>query len=64
MPIFEYACSNCGHVFEKLVLTRNPEPPQCPQCGWKRVELKFSTFATAGATGKSAAGVCVPLGGG
>jgi putative FmdB family regulatory protein len=64
MPIFEYACSNCGHVFEKLVLTRNPEPPECPQCGWKQVEQKFSTFATAGATAKSAAGVCAPSGGG
>jgi putative FmdB family regulatory protein len=64
MPIFEYACCNCGHVFEKLVLTRNPEPPECPQCGGKRVELKFSTFATAGATGKSASRVCVPSGGG
>jgi putative FmdB family regulatory protein len=64
MPIFEYACSNCGHVFEKLVLTRNPGPPECPQCGWKWVELKFSTFATAGATGKSVAGVCAPSGGG
>jgi putative FmdB family regulatory protein len=64
MPIFEYACSNCGHVFEKLVLTRHPEPPECPQCGWKQVEQKFSTFATAGATGKSAAGACAPSGGG
>jgi putative FmdB family regulatory protein len=64
MPIFEYACSNCGHVFEKLELTRNPEPPECPQCGWKRVEQKFSTFATAGATSKSATGVCAPSGGG
>jgi putative FmdB family regulatory protein len=64
MPIFEYACSNCGHVFEKLVLTRNPEPPECPQCGWKRAEQKFSTFATASPTSKSAAGVCAPSGGG
>jgi putative FmdB family regulatory protein len=64
MPIFEYACCNCGHVFEKLVLTRHPEPPECPQCGWKRVEQKFSTFATAAATNKSAAGVCAPSGGG
>jgi putative FmdB family regulatory protein len=31
MPIFEYACSNCGHVFEKLVLTHNQEPPECPK---------------------------------
>ena len=64
MPIFEYACSNCGHVFEKLVLTRHQEPPECPQCGWKRVEQKFSVFATAGAPSKSAGGVCAPSGGG
>jgi len=64
MPIFEYACPNCGHVFEKLVLTRRQEPPECPQCGWKRVEQKFSTFATAGPTNKFAAGACAPSGGG
>jgi len=44
MPIFEYACSHCGHVFEKIVLTRNQDPPECPKCGWKRVEQKFSAF--------------------
>jgi putative FmdB family regulatory protein len=67
MPIFEYACCNCGHVFEKLVLTRTPEPPQCPQCGWKQVEQKFSAFATSTAgsgSGKSAGGACAPSGGG
>jgi len=64
MPIFEYACSKCGHVFEKLVLTRHQEPPPCPQCGWKRVEQKFSTFATAGATRHAAGGACAPAGGG
>jgi putative FmdB family regulatory protein len=64
MPIFEYACSNCGHVFEKLVLARSQEPPECPQCGWNRVEQKFSVFATGGAPSKSAGSVCVPSGGG
>jgi putative FmdB family regulatory protein len=64
MPIFEYACSNCGHVFEKFVATRSQEPPECPKCGWKRVEQMFSTFATGGATSKSAGGVCAPSGGG
>jgi putative FmdB family regulatory protein len=63
MPIFEYACCNCGHVFEKIVLTRNPESPECPECGWKRVEQKFSVFATAGLTSNSG-GVCAPSGGG
>jgi putative FmdB family regulatory protein len=69
MPIFEYACCNCGHVFEKLVLTRTQEPPECPQCGWKRVEQKFSAFATTTpAGGKSAASAggnaCAHSGGG
>jgi len=64
MPIFEYACCNCGHIFEKIVLTRHQEPPECPQCGWKRVEQKFSVFATGGAAGKSAGGACAPSGGG
>jgi putative FmdB family regulatory protein len=63
MPIFEYGCSHCGHVFEKLVLTRNQDPPECPKCGWKRVEQKFSAFATGG-TSKSAGGACAPSGGG
>jgi len=30
MPIFEYSCSNCGYVFEKLVLTRHQEAPGVP----------------------------------
>jgi putative FmdB family regulatory protein len=65
MPIFEYACSHCGHVFEKLVLTRNQDPPECPKCGWKRVEQKFSAFATAArGTSKSGSGACAPSGGG
>jgi putative FmdB family regulatory protein len=64
MPIFEYACCHCGHVFEKIVLTRNQEPPECPQCGAMRVEQKFSVFATAGTTSNSASAACAPAGGG
>jgi len=64
MPIFEYACSNCGHVFEKIVLTRTQEAPECPQCGWKQVEQKFSVFATASPARNSACDACAPAGGG
>ena len=28
MPIFEYACQQCGHAFEALV--RSSTVPQCP----------------------------------
>ena len=65
MPIFEYACLQCGHVFEKLVLTHNRDVPACPHCRGKRVEQKFSAFATtARGTSKSGSGPCAPSGGG
>jgi putative FmdB family regulatory protein len=63
MPMFEYACPRCGHVFERLVLSRNAEPPECPQCGWKRVEQKFSAFASVGGS-KSTGASCAPSGSG
>ncbi|MGA3325755.1 MAG: zinc ribbon domain-containing protein [Terriglobia bacterium] len=62
MPIFEYACPVCGHVFEKLVMNRNQEAPPCPQCGSKRAEQKFSTFATASAGPRSNRATCAPSG--
>ncbi len=31
MPIYEYACSACGHEFEAIVGVRTPNPA-CPQC--------------------------------
>jgi len=43
MPIYEYACQNCGHEFESLV--RNDEKPRCPSCGRRRLSKKFSVPA-------------------
>lgn len=31
MPIFEYACNECGNEFEELVFDRDECPP-CPKC--------------------------------
>ena len=64
MPMFEYACPKCGHVFERLVWNRSQDSPECPRCGWNRVEQKFSSFATSTATGKSSGTVCAPSSGG
>ena len=37
MPIYEYRCRDCGHVFSKLWRTlsaaQEAAPPPCPQCG-------------------------------
>jgi putative FmdB family regulatory protein len=40
MPIYEYACENCGQEFEELV--RGDERPACPACGQSRVERQMS----------------------
>lgn len=45
MPIFEYHCQKCGHVFE--VLTRGvagAQIPACPKCGSPEAERLLSAF--------------------
>jgi len=31
MPLYEYKCEKCEHVFERLVF--GDDPVDCPQCG-------------------------------
>ena len=52
MPIYEYACSACGHAFEHLARTLADKPAKCPACGAKKLSKQFSTFAPAAATPK------------
>jgi putative FmdB family regulatory protein len=57
MPIFEYACKECGTTFERLTLR-----PQlvvltaCPQCGSTQTTKVFSTFSTQGSAGGGGSG--------
>ena len=44
MPIYEYACSGCGHQFEALV--SSDTTPQCPHCHSVELEKQLSVFAT------------------
>ena len=46
MPLFEYRCESCGHVFEQLILKGSPEPT-CPACGASTVEKLLSMFAVS-----------------
>jgi putative FmdB family regulatory protein len=43
MPIYEYACTDCGHEFEELV--RGDEQPVCPSCGTDRINRQMSVPA-------------------
>jgi putative FmdB family regulatory protein len=64
MPIFEYTCANCGHHFEKLILSaRRAKELRCPKCDSQEVQKDISLFGTSskGAIGASAAS-CAPSG--
>ena len=47
MPIYEYACQECGKEFELLVSSeRSADLQTCPHCASDRLSRKFSTFAS------------------
>lgn len=46
MPIYEYACSGCGHEFEALI--RSSTVPECPQCHSHDLNKLLSVFAKPG----------------
>jgi len=60
MPIFEYVCDDCGHLFEKIVLSSTAPDVlsiACPGCGSAGVTRRLSTFAPrSGASGGSRKG--------
>ena len=45
MPLFEYACRDCGHHFEYL--TREGQSPRCPTCAGSELEKQLSVFAVS-----------------
>jgi putative FmdB family regulatory protein len=55
MPIYEFACRDCGIVFEKLVRSASAQQElTCPSCQSHDIKKKFSTFA-ANVKGSSSA---------
>lgn len=52
MPVYEFTCRECATEFEELV--RSDERVACPSCSSKRVEKRFSTFATQNAPSSAA----------
>jgi putative FmdB family regulatory protein len=45
MPIYEFKCSKCDLVFEKLFLTPSAQNVTCPACGSKEIEKEYSVFS-------------------
>ena len=46
MPIFEYACKQCGAEFDALI--QGAATVACPSCEGVELEKKLSSFAVAG----------------
>ncbi len=64
MPIYEYQCRRCEHVFEELILRSSDEAElACPSCKADEPQriLSASTVSTGGGSGGG--GGCVPRGG-
>jgi len=54
MPIYEYECKKCGYRFEKLVLSGNDTPAECPGCRSKKLKKLISGAALIGEESGSA----------
>ncbi len=59
MPIYEFRCLGCGHIFEILSLVRDAEGGVfCAQCGSDGVERLLSrvAYSMGDGSGRNAAG--------
>jgi putative FmdB family regulatory protein len=45
MPIYEYACTCCGHCFERIMKVGETELA-CPACGAKETKKLVTPFRT------------------
>lgn len=47
MPIYEFRCIKCGHIFELLKLKKEDGKSgmKCPKCGCEEVERVLSTIS-------------------
>ena len=45
MPIYEYQCDACGHVFENLQKISEASPTKCPDCGAEALKKLVSAPA-------------------
>jgi len=60
MPIYEYACRQCGREFEALI--RSSTIASCPNCHSTELEKKLSVFATTASTAQAPPPAASPCG--
>jgi putative FmdB family regulatory protein len=66
MPIYEYACTPCGKVFEELIIRKADEAEvACPACKSRKIARVMSRTSAArpsGGGGGGPAPSCGPVG--
>jgi len=60
MPIFEYTCTKCSCLFERLQKSGTEQKPNCPECGSWDTKKEFSAFSSVGSS--TSGGGCNPGG--
>ncbi len=58
MPIYDYACIDCGHHFEHMHAISEAGRPQCPSCGSSSVTKLMSTPGLIRAARLHGSGTC------
>jgi putative FmdB family regulatory protein len=54
MPIYEFRCLQCGHVFELFNLRKNEQiEMKCPECGGVKIERVMSKISISSSKGSS-----------
>jgi putative FmdB family regulatory protein len=64
MPIYEFRCLGCGHVFEFLKLKKETEGMKCPKCKSPELERVLSTVNMAKSSSGKAKSTVKSCGGG
>lgn len=63
MPMYEYRCASCGHLFEELVFRPSDEKElKCPACGAEELERMMSAFSSSNKDGSSGSKCSAPSG--
>ncbi|NLU48674.1 MAG: zinc ribbon domain-containing protein [Syntrophomonadaceae bacterium] len=47
MPIFDFACQDCGKKFDLMISNKDKDKVTCPECGSSQVKQLLSVFNTA-----------------
>ncbi|MDF1500182.1 MAG: zinc ribbon domain-containing protein [Anaerolineales bacterium] len=61
MPIYEFVCEECNHLFEELLMSAGAiDEVQCPDCGSPSIRKKLSLIASSNKFGgaSTAAAAC------